>query len=101
MHRTIMNCPTNKVIDHLDRNGLNNQKKNLLICTQRQNCGNRSKTGKNKYVGVYKEGNRWVARFTITVGRYDDELDAVKAYNKAMKKFIGKYGIFNKGVNLF
>ena len=33
MHRIIMNTPLDMTVDHIDHNGLNNQKYNLRICT--------------------------------------------------------------------
>jgi hypothetical protein len=41
MHRLLMNFPYGKVVDHIDSNGLNNQKYNLRIVTKRQNALNR------------------------------------------------------------
>lgn len=84
MHRIIMTPPRNMVIDHKDHNGLNNQKKNLKICTQIEN--NRNRKRKNKYCGVYKEGKKWVARITIVIGRYSRQSDAGNAYHRYKRK---------------
>lgn len=54
MHRLIMCAKEGQVVDHIDGNGLNNQKTNLRICTQVENGANRSKNKNNKsgYKGV-------------------------------------------------
>src|SRR5882724_7878623 len=58
MHRFIMSAPTGFDVDHIDNDGLNDQKSNLRICTRSQNMmgiekiqrvGNR---GKSKFKGV-------------------------------------------------
>lgn len=41
MHRLVMHAPRGKVIDHLDGDGLNNQKSNLRAVTPYQNVMNR------------------------------------------------------------
>src|ERR1700749_1260158 len=54
MHRLIMNAQKGDLVDHRDRNTLNNQRNNLRICTYRQNNANRkSAQGKtSNYLGV-------------------------------------------------
>lgn len=42
LHRLIMSCPADKVVDHINGNPLDNRKCNLRICTHRENCLNRS-----------------------------------------------------------
>lgn len=87
LHRFITNCPDGSVVDHLDRDGLNNQKSNLKICSFRENCSNKSNS--KKYMGVYKTGKKFVAKITITIGIYEKEIDAAQAYleyTKQMKK---------------
>src|SRR3990167_2833786 len=41
MHRVIMNAPSGLVVDHIDGNGLNNQRSNLRVVTARENLWNR------------------------------------------------------------
>lgn len=88
MHRVIMKSPVNMVIDHEDRNGLNNQKNNLSVCTFLENMDRglirTNKKVKNK--GIYKEDNKWVVKLTIHVGRFDKEEDAITALNCAKQK---------------
>ncbi|MFP7447137.1 HNH endonuclease [Bacillus infantis] len=55
LHRFIMNPPDDKVVDHYDRNTLNNKRKNLRIVTAAQNNQNTSlqKNNKTGARGVY------------------------------------------------
>lgn len=65
LHRIIMWCPSHLEIDHIDRNTLNNQKKNLRICTHSQNTMNRiNSRNTSGYKGVCKRKNGW---YTTTI----------------------------------
>lgn len=61
MHRFIMNTPTGLVVDHMDHNGLNNQKSNLRNCTQTENKRNRKPGGDINYLGVSLHKNKYMA----------------------------------------
>ncbi len=37
MHREIMNCPNDMVVDHLNSNGLDNRRENLEVVTTKEN----------------------------------------------------------------
>lgn len=55
MHRQLMGFPE-KSVDHKDRNGLNNQKSNLRLCTHSQNLANTKNYAKTEipFKGVSK-----------------------------------------------
>ena len=90
MHRFIMNAKKYEIVDHENRNGLDNQKHNLRFCTRNQNAYNRKafKGSTSRYKGVWqsKGRNKWVSRIWINgkqkyLGTFEDENQAAKAYN--------------------
>ena len=93
MHRMIMGFPIGMDIDHVDRNGLNNQISNLQIVTERKNCCNRGIKKTSRFHGVSWHSQRgyWVARITIGkhykhLGCFSIEEDAHTAYVCALKE---------------
>lgn len=108
MHRLIMKTPKGMVVDHIDHNGLNNQKSNLRNCTRMQNASNKTPRGLSKYLGVDfikctikgKEYSYWRARVgsnykSIMLGRYKTEIDAAKAYDIKAKEIHGEFANLN------
>ena len=105
MHRVI--CPEIDRIDHIDRNGLNNQKSNLRRANAEQNNRNtekkRDKYSASKYKGVsfdpqYRKP--WSARISkdrrwIHYSRYETEIEAAIAYNEAAQKYLGEFAYLN------
>lgn len=69
LHRYIMNCPDNMVVDHINQNRVDNRKCNLRICTQQENNWNKSllKTNTSGVTGVVwdKSRNKWMARIEV------------------------------------
>ena len=106
MHRQITNFPKNQIIDHRDRNGLNNQKSNLRICTiQQNNCNRRSaKNSTSKYLGVctlthrgtfyYQAGITYNKKKKLLY-RGKSELKAAWLYDEAAIKLHGEFANLN------
>jgi hypothetical protein len=105
MHRFILGITDPQIIiDHKDRNGLNNQKDNLRIATPSQSSINRKYShGSSKYVGVSKnkESNKWVASIKkdgvrTHIGMFEKEEDAAIAYNKKAVELHGDFANLNQ-----
>ena len=100
LHRFIMNCPKDKVIDHINHKTLDNRKSNLRICEKYQNEWNRGLYSHNKSgtTGVYfnKNKKKWHARIecnkkTVHLGYFEDIDEAIKARKEAEVKYFKEY----------
>ena len=59
-----MNCPRDKVIDHINHDTLDNRKSNLRICTHFENQQN-LRSNKSGIVGVHKRARgSWVGKIS-------------------------------------
>ena len=107
MHRIILGLTDPTIFtDHIDHNGLNNQKNNLRKCTHSENMRNRSKKkqSSNNHIGVYFEKDRdlygvriLVNKKHLRIGRFKTEEEAIKARNEAVLKYHGKFAnLINK-----
>lgn len=110
MHRIIMNCPKDMMVDHINGNGLDNRRENLRICTRSNNLMNSNKPkGKNtsKYKGVSKlnySNKKWkcwraeirINRKAIFLGTFKTQKEAALAYNEAAIKYFGKFAKLNE-----
>ena len=106
MARVVMGNPEGMVVDHKNRNGLDNQKANLRICTQSENCRNAFKrrgkaSSRFRGVNLYRPTGRWMARVgihgkRIFLGYFDTEIEAARAYNKAAKEHHGGFACLNE-----
>lgn len=97
LHRLIMNCDENMVIDHINHNKLDNRRENLKICTQKENVRNQviKKTNTSGYTGVYKRGRKWCARIyvdgqQIYLGTFDTFEKAKQARISAEVEYFNK-----------
>ena len=107
MHRMIVNCPDELMVDHKIPVGsgvCDNRKSNLRLATSSQNNRNKSKSPRNSsgYKGVSwnKQTKKWKACIgingkSIHLGLYDDIRDAVKAYDNAAEKIHGEFAVKN------
>lgn len=106
LHRYLM-CPSkNLVVDHINRNSLDNQRRNLRIVSQGFNIQNRLKLRSNTsgYKGVSRHSNQltypWRAKIDfnhkqIYLGVFKDIKDAAKAYDTAALKYYGTNAVLN------
>lgn len=109
MHREILNPPPGKWTDHIDHNGLNNQRDNLRVVSRHENQCNRikQKSGLSKYKGVTwnKRKKEWVSRVLIFgerkhLGYFNSEIEAAKAYDKIVKQYFGEFACTNEMLGL-
>lgn len=101
LHRVLMDCPSNMVVDHINGDGLDNRSCNLRLATRSQNNMNRrvGLGGKTGIRGVlYSEERKvYYARIkvkgkNIYLGTFVTAEEAAKAYADASAKYHGEYG---------
>lgn len=93
-HITVMGKCEGLIIDHINRDRLDNRKCNLRFITQRENTWNSNLRSDNKTgtAGVSKVGNKWVSRIVACgkgyyLGTFDTVEQAVDARRKAEIKY--------------
>lgn len=84
LHRWIMNCPQDKVVDHINHNPLDNRKCNLRIVTERENLMNK-KNNTTSVAGVHYIKRNKTYRATIYINNKLIHLGQSKDINIAIK----------------
>lgn len=105
LHRFIMNeTDPLIVIDHINRDPLDNTRKNLRRATRKENAFNRvkckNKSSKFKGVCFDKNNGLWQSYYKIDqkkylIGHYNNEKDAAKQYDIKAKQYFGKFANLN------
>lgn len=98
MHRLIMNADDGFVVDHINRDTLDNRRENLRIATNSENMRNRPASSLNTsgYKGVQKFGDKWKAviqvnRKQIYLGSFITAEEAYEAYCSAALELHGEF----------
>lgn len=88
------------VIDHANRNRLDNRKENLRHATHSQNSINRVHRTVSGYRGVRVKGNRWEAQTAnFKLGSFSTVEHAAAAYNWAALQLYGEFAVLNANEN--
>ena len=104
MHRLLMNASKGMEVDHIDRDGLNNQRSNLRLCTRAENSRNRPACHNTR--GPFK-GVRRVSMFNykavigfqgkvIHLGYFRSPYDAATVYNFKALELFGEFARYNE-----
>lgn len=106
MHRLILGVADGIAVDHVDSDGLNNQRANLRVATLQQNGMNARKrlaatTSKFKGVRWHKQHLKWQAYITnggkqTHLGLFESERSAAFAYNREAIKRFGSFARINE-----
>ena len=108
MHREIMRPPEDMDVDHIDGNGLNNQKCNLRLASPFQTCQNRkNRNHATPYKGVsFNRGDRKF-QVSITVngkrkhlGLFCDAKEAAVVYDREALLHFGEFALTNQQLGL-
>lgn len=106
MHRLILGLrPGDPHVDHVDTNGLNNQRANLRVASRAQNGMNRRvqpHSSRFKGVSLFRRTGRWMASITVDgeqryLGSFASEIDAADAYDAAAREAFGPFARTNAG----
>lgn len=112
LHRELIGAERGQLVDHINRDPLDNRRANLRITTASGNSRNRGIRGKNAtgYKGVNRVRHpsgtvRFVARYgsppnRVTVGWFDTAEDAAHAYDQAITEAYGEYAVTNQSLGL-
>lgn len=108
MHRVLAEAKRGEVVDHIDHNTLNNQKKNLRACTNSENLANRkgpSAASTSGFLGVYPApSGRYRVQLgvrgrSIYIGHFRSVRAASAAYASASVKYYGEFSPFFRQKN--
>jgi hypothetical protein len=102
MHKEILNLRIgdNIIIDHINQNSLDNREHNLRIANNSINAQNKKLLNKTGFRGLTWKNNKWQVeigfnRRKVYIGRFNNVVDAAKAYDKKAKELFGKFAATN------
>ena len=107
MHRMIMAPASEMVVDHIDGDGLNNQRFNLRVCSHAENMRNRrSVSASSGYKGVHKHRSQWRVEIRADgvrhrLGCFNSPSVAARVYDKAARELHGAFACTNADLGLF
>lgn len=102
LHNFVMGAEQGDLIDHINRDPLDNRRCNLRRATKAQNNANSGPRGNAQYKGVtyHQRDGRWLAQITSGktkrhLGNFCTAEAAAKAYDKAAFELWGQFAYLN------
>lgn len=100
LHRLVMGYPKGLEVDHINRNGLDNRRCNLRVCTRQENARNVPRRANAKGVKFDKRTGKFVARINVNrkhhhLGVFTTQEEAKRAYDEAAMRFHGAFARTN------
>lgn len=111
LSRFILGVRDSRLVDHKNRDTLDNRRTNLRVATNAQNMGNQVRRRANKlsrFKGVSRierlKANPWTAQIRTDgklkhLGCFPEEEAAARAYDRAAKEVFGEFAALNFGAN--
>lgn len=104
IHSVILPPPPGMVVDHINRDGLDNRRKNLRLASLNQNFFNaplrKNKASRFRGVGWFKKNSKWISQIKIdgkrfVIGYFDDEVEAARAWDQKALETRGEFALTN------
>jgi hypothetical protein len=105
LHRLLCGNPEGMVVDHINRNTLDNRKSNLRVVTTQQNSWNRVGTT-NGFKGVAKHKYGYCSQIMVNgkhiyCGFFKSKIDAARRYDEVAKQHYGEFALTNERLGKF
>lgn len=111
LHRAVVGAGRGQRVDHIDGDGLNNQRSNLRVCSNAENIRNSGINSRNTsgFKGVARRGRgekpAWEARImvngkTLRMGPFATKRAAAEAYDAAAIRLHGDFARTNRAMGL-
>lgn len=110
LHRVLSQAPAGILVDHRDRDSLNNRLTNLRLCNHSQNMANAPpRPGTSRFKGVYasRRTKPWRVTLAFTengrlikqeIGHFHSEIEAARAYDEAALQRYGEFAFLNESL---
>jgi hypothetical protein len=104
LHRLLLGNPKGMNVDHVNRDKMDNRRRNLRLCTPQENSFNQSirKTNTTGYIGVSKVKDRHAFEAYIHycgrkyhIGTFPDEILAARVRDNAAAMLFGSFASLN------